>query len=551
MNNKAVATDISVIKDIQIKDTLISENPLTSYFDWLPAGYFVLDSKFNILTVNPAGASLLGKTSKDLLGNNFFDLTDFFSHQDLTAAMKRAYSTLQTQSLQLNLIYRSSGLLSCIVKVSANGKKNTNYYLAAFDSTEIKTHEKTLTGRIEQLENSILGISGDLARMKKNLDNEHSQRMTFQNELRTLQVRYNQFFNDDLTAVFFTEPNGRICDCNKTFITLFGFNSKKSAIKANLSQLFLDGKESRKILKIINIKKHLHFYETVMKDVDGNSLNIILSLDGFTDETGNLKEIKGSIIDDTERRETLVLLKNTQKKLQEVQSVKDKLFSIVSDDLQKPVAEAFSKVEFLRENLNKLKTDQLKEYLKDSSQSLSKLLSLFQSFSSWADLQQGRHQFKPEEINLDEIVFNSIYSFKQLINDKKLKISNKVKDKSIALADHNMAFSIMKVLLSYSIDLAEERSEIIISSNQKDDFYEITLRTKSYLEQNHILKSDNNPKQIPNQVLQDILSGFGLMLCTDFAVKNGGKITSEFSESSGLMLRMALPKIFLKVTKKK
>jgi PAS domain S-box-containing protein len=58
--------------------------------------------------------------------------------------------------------------------------------------------------------------------------------------LRLSEERYRLLFEDDLTGDYLAAPDGTILLCNHAFVEIFGFENRESALRSNLTDLYLD-----------------------------------------------------------------------------------------------------------------------------------------------------------------------------------------------------------------------------------------------------------------------------------------------------------------------
>jgi len=117
--------------------------------------------------------------------------------------------------------------------------------------------------------------------------------------LRASEQKYRKFFEEDLTADFIAEPDGRIKFCNPAFIRIFAFESENMAFNSNLKDL--DGSEGKlnRALAQLPEGKLLQGQEFELQRKDGEAVQVICNIRGIFDEQGNLTEILGYLFDIT------------------------------------------------------------------------------------------------------------------------------------------------------------------------------------------------------------------------------------------------------------
>jgi PAS domain S-box-containing protein len=128
----------------------LAEQKYFELYDLSPAGYFTLGNDGSILELNPAGAKILGKEKKDLIGSTFA----FFISMDARIAFAEF----------LDKVFRSKSVETCEIKLESNdalkyarlvgrvSSKSEQCLVAAIDITDRKLIEKELIKAKEQAE---------------------------------------------------------------------------------------------------------------------------------------------------------------------------------------------------------------------------------------------------------------------------------------------------------------------------------------------------------------------------------------------------------------
>lgn len=148
----------------------------------------------------------------------------------------------------------------------------------------------------------IIGFGQDITTQKK-----------AEEVLRKSEERYRRFYEEDLTGFFIALISGEITRCNPSFVHMFGFSSNEEALSARLEQLFPTTQMYSEILDLIKEKKKLDQYELELQRFDGKPVHVIANLIGLFNSEKGLNEIKGYLIDITERKYLESRLRQSQK----------------------------------------------------------------------------------------------------------------------------------------------------------------------------------------------------------------------------------------------
>ena len=121
--------------------------------------------------------------------------------------------------------------------------------------------------------------------------------------LRDSERRYHHLFRDDLTGDFVSAPEGQILLCNPAFARIFGFSCAKAAVGTNMLELYVDTAERESLVETLRQRGKIERLEAWRKRRDGRSIYVVENLVGQFDDQGRLREIRGYIFDDTDRKQ--------------------------------------------------------------------------------------------------------------------------------------------------------------------------------------------------------------------------------------------------------
>ncbi len=229
--------------------------------------------------------------------------------------------------------------------------------------------------------------------------------------------------------------------------------------------------------------------------------------------------------------------KLTEDKLRELNITKDKLFSIIAHDLKSPYNAQLGFLELLLEDSDNYSAEQRKKFLSTIYNSTKQSFALLDNLLVWSRNQTGKIPFNPENLLVAQIFEEAIDLQKYAAEAKKITIDTELSDDNLEVtADSEMVNTILRNLISNAIKFTKQEGNIILGSS---------IASNSQL---LIYVRDNGVGIGPEdqQKLFDPLSyhttagtnrekgtGIGLMLCKEFAERNGGKIWVESKINQG------------------
>ena len=259
------------------------------------------------------------------------------------------------------------------------------------------------------------------------------------------------------------------------------------------------------------------------------------------------KILEQSVLERTlqiEEQNSLIVSKN--KKLNELISTKDKLFSIIGHDLGNQFNIIVGFLEVLVSDFKKLDAAKVEYHLINISNSSKYAYNLLENLLTWARMQTNLIQFNPETFNIQTKIIESIELLKGASSKKNIKIEFNANEEISIYADINMFSTVFRNLVANAIKFTPEHGKISISVKQKKDFCEITVKDNGVgiSEENigKIFRIDSKNKTLGTNGEKG--TGLGLILCKEFTEKHNGEIWVESEAGKGSQFIFTFPKVF-------
>ncbi len=140
-----------------------------------------------------------------------------------------------------------------------------------------------------------------------------TERKRIEKELRRSEERYRAYFEENISGSYISTPEGRLIACNNEYKKIFGFDTTQHALDTPIINLSDDPSERVKFLNLLEKEKRVTGYEPNLKKVDGTPIHLVENASGVFDEKGNLKRIRGFLVDVTQQRKLEARLQQAQK----------------------------------------------------------------------------------------------------------------------------------------------------------------------------------------------------------------------------------------------
>lgn len=229
--------------------------------------------------------------------------------------------------------------------------------------------------------------------------------------------------------------------------------------------------------------------------------------------------------------------KQTEEKLREINTTKDKLFSIIAHDLKSPYNAQLGFLELLIEDEDSYTPEQRKKFISTVYQSTKQSFSLLDNLLMWSRTQTGKIPFNPSELLIAQLFEDAIDIQKHGAEAKNITIDTDIPNENLEVtADYEMVSTILRNLISNSIKFTHEKGEIVLGAKAVSDNKILISVSDTGVgipeEDIHkLFDAANNYTTIGTN--REKGTGIGLIICKDFVERNDGKIWVESKLGQG------------------
>jgi PAS domain S-box-containing protein len=139
-----------------------------------------------------------------------------------------------------------------------------------------------------------------------------TERKRTEEALMQSEERYRLLFERNLAGIFRSTVDGRILDCNESFVRLLGYDSKEDLLSYKSWDLYPERNSRSDYISHLEEQQLLTNYEVCLKRKDGSLVWVLENVNLLPGKNGD-KIIEGALIDITERKQTEEALKQSQK----------------------------------------------------------------------------------------------------------------------------------------------------------------------------------------------------------------------------------------------
>lgn len=231
-----------------------------------------------------------------------------------------------------------------------------------------------------------------------------------------------------------------------------------------------------------------------------------------------------------------------KKEIEELSTIKTKLISILSHDLNSPLNN-LNGLLYLNEN-NELTQEELSKYFGKVRKAIDSVSFLMQNLLRWSRTQLQGFVPNIEKIDAKKTVEDVLYTLENIAAEKTIILHNNVDQNHLFYADEEMVKLVLRNILTNSIKFSFTNSTITITSCASDTRCTISIKDSGV----GIIKNDlealfSFKKQSKPGTQNESGTGIGLMLSKEFVDKMGGSIYAESEFGKGATFHITLPLI--------
>lgn len=235
--------------------------------------------------------------------------------------------------------------------------------------------------------------------------------------------------------------------------------------------------------------------------------------------------------------------KNIELELIELNTTKDKFFSIIAHDLKSPFNSVIGLSNHLVENIKNNNIEEIGLYGNLIIKSANKAMDLLMNLMEWSRSQTGKMEFNPEYIDLAACTKKIIHLYDDIAGQKSITIKNTLPHNLFVFADNAMISTILRNLISNAIKFTMPGGEIIISAIKKQNEIVFSVSDSGVgISKNSIQRLFRIDQSYSTTgTNKESGTGLGLILCKDFVEKHNGRIWVESEERKGTTFYFTLP----------
>ncbi len=243
------------------------------------------------------------------------------------------------------------------------------------------------------------------------------------------------------------------------------------------------------------------------------------------------------------RVKTHLEFKRNREELKTSNDAKDRFFSIIAHDLKNPFVSILSFIRIMRNKLSDQGSEELLSLADELSENVDRTGRLLQNLLEWSRQQIDTTELPMAYFDLYPVLFDVKKQLMVDLQKKKINLVLPDKEKMCVYGNVHMSETMLRNLISNAIKFSHQGQVVVIETQVKDNFLKVSVIDQGVGIKPETLK---NLFRIDRKVTSEGTAsekgtGLGLILCKEFARKQGGYISVQSEPGKGSTFQFTLP----------
>lgn len=369
-----------------------------------------------------------------------------------------------------------------------------------------------------------------------------TERKKAEDALRESEKMFKTLFMESPLAIFIHDrDSGEIIDANPAVYSTYGYSSIQ---ELRSKRFWVDSPYSFE-QALVKIHKAANEgpqqFEWLNRKKNGDLIWEYVRLNSIT--INGTERILATSTDITHRKKAENEIKLINEQLEQANSQKDKLLSIIAHDLKSPMAGVFSISKILASDIQSLSQKEIEVISSEIHKSMENSMILLDDLMQWAQMSSGGMEFIPEKCDIHKLIIPTLDTARGMAQRKNIRIQSEIPEELNIIADQSMLNTVIRNLIFNAIKFTGKNGNILIKAEKKEAHVEVCIQDNGIGMNEKVLSSiftvDQNKRKLGTEGEKG--TGLGLILCKEFVEKHGGQIWIESEPEKGTKVFFTLP----------
>lgn len=234
-------------------------------------------------------------------------------------------------------------------------------------------------------------------------------------------------------------------------------------------------------------------------------------------------------------------LEKQRAELEKSNTLKDRLFSVISHDLRSPLVSLYSFVELMQ--MKNLSPEAVDKFLSKLKESLNNTNAMLDNVLYWALSQLNRLKIRYTDTSVRFITKELLQLYRDASSQKQIELVNNIPEDLVINTDPDIIKLVLRNLISNAIKYTPKGGKVVVGAERDETHYHI------YVSDNGIGMSEEQIKSLFTEMnnrstagtANEKGTGIGLTLCSEYITKIKGRIDVETQVDKGSTFTITLP----------
>jgi signal transduction histidine kinase/Flp pilus assembly protein TadD len=237
------------------------------------------------------------------------------------------------------------------------------------------------------------------------------------------------------------------------------------------------------------------------------------------------------------------IIGQSEQELRVLNASKNKFFSILAHDLKNPFHTVMGYSYLLSFNYEQFSDKERHKFAEDIHKSANNIFKLLENLLEWSKTQTGNQPYNPIEIELKNIIDNSLNVLNALAEQKNIQLIVNCRNDIKSYSDPRMTETVLRNLIINAIKFTPEGGHVNIEAEEVESEVRIKVSDTGVglddEEIENLFRIDSKVKHKGTNNEEG--SGLGLIICREFVNINKGRLWAESTPGKGSTFSFTIP----------
>lgn len=336
-------------------------------------------------------------------------------------------------------------------------------------------------------------------------------------------------------GILVLDPKERIIDFNEPVLKILN-NPNYSLIGKSITEVFGENH-----LIDTQIKKREKVSFEITMELEETKMYYTINIMPIFNKKNAFRGVIILMVDITSQKEDQNILQQQSEELRKTNSLKDKLFTIISHDLKGPVLGIKELIKLTNDGV--ISRDEFFNILPEVNRNMESVSVLLENLLAWTSSQLKGEMIEKSVFNLEALILQQFSLFEKTASLKGIRLKLEKFGETDVYADKNMVDLSIRNLISNAIKFTGENDVIsVFLKEKKSEVYVKVKDTGAGIDPENLQKLRNRESITTLGKNKESGTGLGLLLVQEYIAKNGGKLYIQSVLNEGSDFSFYLPK---------